>query len=75
MKQLLQRATPLVLAAALSGCVITSASVGYSDPYYVRPYYSRPAPIYYSPPPAIIVPPPVYVTPAYPRHHHRYRHW
>ena len=74
MKQLLQRATPLVLAAALSGCVITSASVGYSDPYYVRPYYSRPAPIYYSPPPAIIVPPPVYVTPAYPRHHHRYRH-
>lgn len=60
--------TVLALAATLSGCVVTSATVGYQDPYYVRPYYVRPAPLYYAPPPAVIVTPPVYVRP--PHHHH-----
>ncbi len=71
MNRLIKLATPVLIAAALSGCVITSASVGYQDPYYVRPYYVRPAPIYYTPPPAVYVPRPIYIAPG---HHHPYRH-
>ena len=41
----------LLLAVALSGCVVT-------EPYYVQPVYVQPRPVYVQPRPVYVQPPP-----------------
>ena len=74
MKRFILLAAPLT-ALVLCGCVVTSGYVAYEQPYYVRPYYDRPPPVYYAPPPRVYYAPPPAVIIAPPPRPYPHRHW